>query len=54
VVVTLKIAVSWHVTLVVRMNVLALKVLGASSFETLVAVIHTIRHYIPEDRAHIN
>jgi hypothetical protein len=53
-VVTLKIAVSWDVTLVVRMNVPALKVLGASSFKMLVAVIHTTRHYIPEDRTHIN
>lgn len=41
-------------THVIRMNVVALKVLGASSFKTLVAVIQSTRHYIPEDRALIN
>jgi len=50
----LKIAVSWDVTLMIRMNVLALKVVGASSFKMLAAVIHTTRHYIPEARTLIN
>jgi len=53
-VVTLKIAVSWDVTLVIRMNMLVLKVLGASSFKMLVAVVHTTKHNIPEDRTLIN